>query len=83
MAVAKRHGREKPSKIEQRKHSWVAQFTQRRPGGRGKNTQKEAPQGRGPSLFVARSLSLFSSRLLGQHTPRGCIFLYFLNKTEL
>ena len=27
--------------------------------------------------------SLFSSRLLGRHAlmPRGCIFLYFLNKT--
>ena len=31
------------------------------------------------------SLSLFSSSLLGQHAfmPWGCIFLYFLNKTDL
>ena len=76
MAVAKRQGREKPSKIEQRKvggpsadlrenqqHSWVAPFTQRRPSGGGKNTQKEAPPGRGPSLSFSHALflSLFSS----------------------
>ena len=36
------------------------------------------------SLSVSLFLSLFSSCLLGRHTsmPRGCIFLYFLNKTE-
>ena len=39
--------------------------------------------GHSPSL--SRSLSLYSSRLLGRHAlmPRGCLFLYFLNKTEL
>ena len=38
------------------------------------------------SLTRSRSLLLsLSLRLLGQHAlmPRGCIFLYFLNKTEL
>ena len=35
-----------------------------------------------PLFYFSR---LFSSRLLGWHalTPLGCIFLYFLNKTEL
>ena len=37
------------------------------------------------SLSRALSLSLFCSSLLGLQAlmPRGCIFLYFLNKTEL
>ena len=77
MAVAKRQGREQPSKIEQRKvggpsadlrenqqHSWVAPFTQRRPSGGGKNTQKEAPQGRGPSLSLSPTLCFSLSSLL-------------------
>ena len=35
--------------------------------------------------MAGRSLFLFSSCLLGRHAliPQGCIFLYFLNKTEL
>ena len=35
--------------------------------------------------MAGRSLFLFSSCLLGQYAliPQGCIFLYFLNKTEL
>ena len=62
----------------------------------GKNTQKEEPRARGLSLSCARarslplplllslSLSLLSLSPLGHHapTPRGCVFLYFLNKTK-
>ena len=46
------------------------------PGGGGKTYRKR-------SQYWARGLS--SLCLLGQHAlmPRGCIFLYFLNKTEL
>ena len=51
---------------------------------------KRGVKGPGVSLSCARtlvslSLSLFSSRLLDQHAlmPQGCIFLYFLNKTDL
>ena len=80
MAVAKRQGREKPTKIEQRKvqgpdedlrwdkqHSWLAPFTQGRP--RGRKHIKRGAQGPGLSLFAS----------LGRHalTPRGCIFLLF------
>ena len=41
--------------------------------------------GQSRSLACTCSLSLSSSCLLGRHalTPQGCIFLYFLNKTEL
>ena len=37
------------------------------------------------SLSLSHCLALSSSRLLGQHalTPQGCIFLRFLNKTEV
>ena len=39
----------------------------------------------GLSLMLSLSLSLSSLGLLVRHalTPRGCIFLYFLNKTKL
>ena len=89
MAVAKRQRRERTMKIEQRKvpglsedlrwnkqPSWLAQFTQGRLRG-GEKTEKEEPKsGQGV---------LFSSRILGWPTlmPQGCIFLCFLNKTEL
>ena len=47
-----------------------------------------AGSGGGEKTYKKRSQSWsggLSSRLLGQHTviPQGCIFLYFLNKTEL
>ena len=57
MAVAKRQGREKPAKIEQRRsedqsedlrgnkqHSWLAQFTQDRPRERETYTQRSQSQ---------------------------------------
>ena len=66
MAVAKRQGREKPAKIEQRKvedqsedlrrdkqHSWLAQFTQGRPRGRKKKTYKKRSQRAGAPLFAS------------------------------
>ena len=60
-------------------------FTQGRPRGEEETYKKRSQRARGLSLFCARAHSLsFSSHLLGWHapTPRGCIFLYFLNKTE-
>ena len=91
MEVAKRQGREKPSKIEQRKvgrpergpqvkqialHARPIYIGQAQ--GEEKKTYKKGSQNwaGGP---------LFSLGLLGWHafTTGGCIFLYFLNKTEL
>ena len=57
-------------------HSWLAQFTEGRPRGRRKDRKRGAKIGPGASLL----LESFGSACL---TPRGCIFLYFLNKTEL
>ena len=60
-------------------------FTQGRPRGEEETYKKRSQRARGLSLFRARAHSLsFSSHLLGWHapTPRGYIFLYFLNKTE-
>ena len=80
---------------QNKQHSWLAQFTYSRPRGRRKNMCKEETKVQGGSLSRAHSfsfsvslcfcLSLFSLHLLGCHalTPQGCIFLYFLNKTEL
>ena len=98
MAVAKKQGREKPVKIEHRKvrgPEWGPQGEQRallaspvytgQAQGEEKH-KKRRQKARGLSLpcVHARSLSLFSSHLLGWHAPmpQGCIFLYFLNKTE-
>ena len=101
MVVAKRQGREKPTKIEQRKvrgPEWGPQVEQTAllaspiyiGQAQGEEKTKRASKGPGVSFSPARSgafifsLSLFSSRLLGRRalTPWGCIFLYFLNKTE-
>ena len=60
--------------------------------GGGEKHIKEEPKGRGGvslsrvrTLVLSLVLSLFSLRLLGWHAlmPQGCIFLYFLNKTDL
>ena len=90
IAVTKRQGRGKPAKIEQRNvlgPEWGPQVEQTaalaspiyigQTQGRGEKTYRGGVKGPG--------LSLFFSCLLGWHalTPRGCIFLYFLNKTEL
>ena len=92
MAVAKRQGREKSTKIEQRKvqgPEWGLQVEQtallaspiyiQQAQGKEKKHIKRGAKGLGVSL------SIFSSRLLGQHalTPQGLFSLYFLNKTEL
>ena len=98
MVVAKRLGREKPAKIEQRKVRGLdggprAEQTALlaspvyigQAQGEGKKTYKKRSQRAGAlSLRLILSL-LFSSCLLGWHAlmPQGCIFLYFLNKTEL
>ena len=96
--VAKGQGREKPTKTEQRKFrgpEWgppVGQtalsaspvYTGQAQGE--EKTHKNRSQRAGALSFsLLFSLSLFSSCLLGQHalTPQGCIFLYFLNKTEV
>ena len=72
---------------QNKQHFWLAQFTQARPRGGGKKIQKEEPKGWGLShvFSLTLALSLFSLCLLGRHAlmPRGYIFLYFLNKTEL
>ena len=101
MAVAKRRGREKPVKIEQRKvwgPEWGPQVEETALLaspiyiGQAQGEEKHIKRGaRGPGVSLPHALSLFlslspsTSRLLGQHAlmPRGCIFLYFLNKTEL
>ena len=90
MVVAKRQGREKPTKTEQRKVQMLELGPQVKQAGllaspiyigqaqwEEKNHMK-----RGAKIGWA---TLFSSHLLGQHVlrPGGCIFLYFLNKTEL
>ena len=80
MAVAKRQGREKPKKVGHwnvRGPEWGPQVEQTALLA-SPIYIRLAPQRAGDLLF-------FSSRLLGRHTlvPRGCIFLYFLNKTEL
>ena len=88
MAVARRQGREKPAKIEQRSEG--LRWNNSTPGsprlhgagpGEGE-THKQRSQGAG-GLSLAHSL--FSLCPLGRHalTPRGCVFPYFLNKTEL
>ena len=98
MGVAKWQGREKPAKTEQRRvwgPEWGPQAAQTAPLagpvyiGQARGRKRHIKRGaKGPGSLsptcVSRSLSL-SSRLLGQHalTPRGCIFLYFLNKTDL
>ena len=54
--------------------------------GEEKTHKKRSQRPRVSLSHVRVSLSLsLSSRLLGQHalTPQGCIFLYFLNKTDL
>jgi len=98
MAVAKRQRREKPAKIEQREVRGLArgpqvEQTALRAGwpslqraGPGGGKEKHIKRGaKGPGVSLSRFLSLFSLGLLGLHAlmPRGCIFLYFLNKTEL
>ena len=91
MVVAKRQGREKPSKVEQSKvwgPEWGPQVKQtallatpsyigQAQGEKEKHIKEE------PKDQV--SLSLFSSYLSDWHalTPGGGIFLYILNKTEL
>ena len=80
MAVAKRQGREKPAKIEQRRsedqsedlrenkqHSWLAQFTQGRPRGRKKLTERGA---RGPGLcLLSTSVGVACSHASGMYFP--------------
>ena len=100
MAVAKRQGREKPAKIEQREvwgPEWGHQVGQTallaspiyvgQAQGEEKTYKKRSQKAGGLSLpqMHVLFLSLFSLYLLGQHalTPRGCIFLYFLNKNDL
>ena len=53
--------------------------------GKEETYKKRSQRARVLSLSLSLFLFLFSLRLLGQHalTSRGCIFLYFLNKTEL
>ena len=67
---------------QNKQHSWPTQFTQGRLRGRRKKHKKRSQRARGLSLSLSLSFSL---RLLGRHAlmPRGCIFLYFLNKIEL
>ena len=72
MVVAKRQGREKPMKIKQRKvrgPEWVPQVKQH-------SWPKKRSQNWAGGL---------SSGLLSRHALKawGCIFLYFLNKTQL
>ena len=89
MAVAKRQGREKPVKIEQRtvrgseRGPRVEQTAllagpvyKGRPRGREKHIKRGPKLGGGLS-----SLCVFLGRPALE--PQGCIFLYFLNKTEL
>ena len=96
MVVAKRQGREKPAEIEQRKVRGPERGPQveqtallATPIYRGQAQGEEKHLKRGAqswrSLSLAPTLSLFSSHLLGQNalTPRGRIFLYLLNKTDL
>ena len=99
MAVAKRQGREKPAKIEQRKTEGLelghqVEQTALLTGpiytgqaqGRRKPYKQRSQRARGLSLSPPHALSLsLSSHLLGWHAlmPGGCIFLYFLNKTDL
>ena len=99
MVVAKRQEREKPMKIEQRKIQrleWGPQVEQtalpaspiyiaQAQGEEKKHVEREA---KGPGVSVPLSCSPFLSLLfaiLGWHAlmPQGCIFFYFLNKTEL
>ena len=96
--MAKRQGREKPVKIEQRKvwePEWGPQVEQTallaspiyigQAQGEEKTYKKRSQRAGVSSPTRAHSLSLFSSHLLGWHAliAQGCIFLYFLNKTEL
>ena len=88
MVVAKRQGRGKHAKIEQSKvqgPEWGLQVKPTAlgaspiyivPGGGGKTYEKWSQNWAG---------DISSLGLLGQHTLMsiGCIFLYFLNKTEL
>ena len=89
MAVAKRQGKGKPVQIEQRKVRGpeyrpqveqpallASQFTEGRPRGRRKDRKRGAKFRPGASLV----LESFGSACL---TPRACVFLDFLNKTEL
>ena len=92
MAVAKRQGRENPMKIEQGKVrglEWRPQVEQtallaspiyigQAQRGGEKTCKKRSQRVRG----LSHSL-LFVSFGLHALMPRGCIFLYFLNKTEL
>ena len=89
MVVDKRQRSEKPMEIEQRKVQGLeggpqVEQTALLAGpiyiGQAQGEEdisKEESKGQGSPSF--------SSRLLGRHAlmPRGCIFLYFLNKTEL
>ena len=88
--VAKRQGRKKPTKIERRKVQgleWGPQVKQaallaspiyigQAQGEEKKHIERGAYFGLGASLLFT---------CLGWHalTPRGCIFLYFLNKIQL
>ena len=97
MGMAKRQGREKPAKIEQRKlrgPEWGPQIELTallstpiylaQAQGEEKTYKKTRQRAGGLSPACACTLSLFSSHLLGRNalTPWGCIFLYFLNKTD-
>ena len=79
MAVAKRKGRQKPTKLEQRKvqgPEWGPQVKQTallaspiyigQAQGEEKTYKKRSQKARG--LSPARMLSLFSLRLLGRHS---------------
>ena len=100
MEEAKRQGREKSAKIEQRKVQgleWGPQVEQtaflaspiyiEQTQGEEKTYKKRSRRAGGLSVSHACSffLSLSSLHLLGRHalTPQGCIFLCFLNKTDL
>ena len=83
MAVAKRQGREKPLKMEQRKvwgPEWVSQVKQKTLLaspiyiGQAQGEEKKHIKRGGK---IGLQASLFSSHLLGWHAckPRGCIFL--------
>ena len=92
MAGAKRQGREKPSKIEQRKVQGPERGPQvaqtallAGPIYKGQAHGGKKPIKRGAKTpGVSLSLPLiFASLWLDALMDRGCIFLYFLNKTEL
>ena len=92
MPVAKRKGKARENRTKEDPRTGVSNSggTNSPGGGKKKKTYKKRSQRAGGlslalSLTLSLSLSLFSSCLLGHHalTPRGCIFLYFLNKTEL